>query len=138
MIVWEPSGAWEDEELASVAARLDLVVAFDPMLSPRPPGQRVYARLRTLGARQSFPTAALEDIRRVRLHEISRDMLSVTTQMMNFTSDIMGTAPQVDLNYAAEMPVAPTTPSSDLTIYDAIDLSTEPNDECSCDGSTTE
>ena len=61
-IVWEPRGAWEDEELAALATHLDLVVAFDPTLSPRPPGERVYARLQTMGARQSFATAALEDV----------------------------------------------------------------------------
>ena len=60
--VWEPSGPWQPEEAAALAASLDLVLAFDPLLSPRPPGRVAYARLRALGARKSFSDTALEQV----------------------------------------------------------------------------
>lgn len=59
---WEPSGPWQPEEAAELASSLDLVLAFDPLLSPRPPGRVAYARLRALGARKSFSDTALEQV----------------------------------------------------------------------------
>jgi hypothetical protein len=58
--VWEPSGAWERERAEALSAELGLVLAFDPLVDPRPAGAAAYARLRALGARRSFSQAALE------------------------------------------------------------------------------
>jgi uncharacterized protein YecE (DUF72 family) len=58
--VWEPSGAWERERAEALSAELGLVLAFDPLVDPRPAGATAYARLRALGARRSFSQAALE------------------------------------------------------------------------------
>ena len=58
--VWEPSGAWERERAEALSAELGLVLAFDPLIDPRPAGATAYARLRALGARRSFSQAALE------------------------------------------------------------------------------
>jgi uncharacterized protein YecE (DUF72 family) len=60
--VWEPSGPWQPEEAAALATSLDLVLAFDPLLAPRPPGRVAYARLRALGARKSFSDTVLEQV----------------------------------------------------------------------------
>ena len=60
--VWEPSGPWQPEEAAALASSLGLVLAFDPLLAERPPGDVAYARLRALGARSSFSDAALEQV----------------------------------------------------------------------------
>jgi uncharacterized protein YecE (DUF72 family) len=60
--VWEPSGPWEASEAGELATELGLVLAFDPLLAPRPPGRIAYARLRALGARKSFSDAALEQV----------------------------------------------------------------------------
>jgi uncharacterized protein YecE (DUF72 family) len=60
--VWAPSGPWEPDDAARQAASLGLVLAFDPLLQPRPPGPVAYARLRALGARRSFSDALLEDV----------------------------------------------------------------------------
>jgi uncharacterized protein YecE (DUF72 family) len=59
---WEPSGPWLPEDASAFAASLDLVLAFDPLLSPRPTGRVAYARLRALGARKSFSDTALEQV----------------------------------------------------------------------------
>lgn len=60
--VWAPSGPWEPDEAERVAASLDLTLAFDPLVQPKPSGRIIYARLRALGARQSFSDALLEDV----------------------------------------------------------------------------
>jgi hypothetical protein len=60
--VWAPSGPWEVEDAARLASSLDLVLAFDPLLQPRPPGPVVYARLLALGARRSFSDGLLEEV----------------------------------------------------------------------------
>jgi uncharacterized protein YecE (DUF72 family) len=60
--VWAPSGPWEPDEAERVATSLGLVLAFDPLLQPKPAGPVVYARLRALGARRSFSDALLEDV----------------------------------------------------------------------------
>jgi hypothetical protein len=60
--VWDPSGPWEPEAAAAFARELGLVLAFDPLIAPRPIGDVTYARLRALGARKSFSEAALEDV----------------------------------------------------------------------------
>jgi uncharacterized protein YecE (DUF72 family) len=60
--VWDPSGPWEAEDAANFAHELGLVLAFDPLISPRPIGDVTYARLRALGARKTFSEAALEEI----------------------------------------------------------------------------
>jgi uncharacterized protein YecE (DUF72 family) len=59
--VWSYSGAWEAEQAERVAAELGFVCAFDPLEAERPPGDRVYARLRALGHRRSFSEASLQD-----------------------------------------------------------------------------
>jgi hypothetical protein len=58
--VWEPSGAWERERAEALSTELGLVLAFDPLVDPRPAGATAYARLRALGARRNFSQAALE------------------------------------------------------------------------------
>ncbi len=60
--VWMPSGPWEIEDAATLAASLDLVLGFDPLLQPRPAGRVTYARLLALGARTGFSDAVLEDV----------------------------------------------------------------------------
>jgi uncharacterized protein YecE (DUF72 family) len=60
--VWDPSGPWEPDTAAQLAHELGLVLAFDPLIAPRPIGDVTYARLRALGARRSFSESALEDI----------------------------------------------------------------------------
>jgi uncharacterized protein YecE (DUF72 family) len=60
--VWAPSGPWEPDEAERLAESLDLVLAFDPLLQPRPRGPIAYARLRALGARKSFSDALLQDV----------------------------------------------------------------------------
>jgi uncharacterized protein YecE (DUF72 family) len=60
--VWEASGPWQADEAAQLATALGLVLAFDPLLAPRPPGDIAYARLRALGARRSFSDAALAQV----------------------------------------------------------------------------
>ena len=54
------SGAWERERAEELSAKLGLVLAFDPLVDPRPAGPVAYARLRALGMRRSFSQAALE------------------------------------------------------------------------------
>ena len=58
--VWEPSGAWERERAEELSAKLGLVLAYDPLVDPRPAGPASYLRLRAFGARRSFSQAALE------------------------------------------------------------------------------
>jgi hypothetical protein len=58
--VWEPSGAWEREDAERLSQELGLVLAFDPLVDPRPAGPVSYARLQALGVRRSFSQAALE------------------------------------------------------------------------------
>jgi uncharacterized protein YecE (DUF72 family) len=60
--VWAPSGPWEPDQAERVARELDLVLAFDPLYQPKPAGPIAYARLRSLGAQQSFSDALLEDV----------------------------------------------------------------------------
>ena len=60
--VWAPSGPWESHEAEPVAAALGLVLAFDPLLQPMPVADIAYARLRALGARQSFSESILADV----------------------------------------------------------------------------
>jgi uncharacterized protein YecE (DUF72 family) len=60
--VWAPNGPWEVDDAERVATSLDMVLAFDPLLAPLPSGPLAYARLRALGARQSFSDAVLEDV----------------------------------------------------------------------------
>jgi len=58
--VWEPNGPWEHERARVLAAELGLVLAFDPLLEPRPDGPVAYACMRAIGVRRSFSQAALE------------------------------------------------------------------------------
>lgn len=58
--VWAPRGLWQPEETAPLCADLGLVLAFDPLQTPRPAGGVVYAELRALGHRKNFSHAALE------------------------------------------------------------------------------
>lgn len=58
--VWEPSGAWERDRAEALCAQLGLVLAYDPLVDPRPAGPASYVRLRAFGARRSFSQAALE------------------------------------------------------------------------------
>lgn len=60
--VWEPNGPWEAQDAAQFAARLGLVLAFDPLLDPFPEGEVAYARLRALGERKNFSDSTLEDV----------------------------------------------------------------------------
>jgi uncharacterized protein YecE (DUF72 family) len=60
--VWAPSGPWEAEDAQQVADAAGFVRAFDPLLDALPSRPVVYARLRALGARQSFSPAILEDV----------------------------------------------------------------------------
>lgn len=60
-IVWAPSGPWERDHAARVAAELGLVLAFDPLEEDCPEGPFAYARLIAIGARRSFSPALLED-----------------------------------------------------------------------------
>jgi hypothetical protein len=59
-LVWAPRGPWDEDAVHEVATRLDLVLAFDPSVDARPPGEVVYARMTALGATRAFSDAALE------------------------------------------------------------------------------
>jgi uncharacterized protein YecE (DUF72 family) len=61
MWVWAYRGPWEAPQAHTLAGQLGLVCAFDPLHDERPPGPRVYAQLRALGARTSYSDAVLED-----------------------------------------------------------------------------
>jgi len=60
--VWEPAGAWEQQDAERLARGLGLVLAFDPLLTAKPPGSVAYARLRALGGRRSFSQSLLEEV----------------------------------------------------------------------------
>jgi hypothetical protein len=76
--VWAPRGPWEPEQAARFAESVGLVLAFDPLLDPRPPGPVVYARLTALGVRRSFSDAALDDALDVILSEpVERGYISI-------------------------------------------------------------
>lgn len=59
--VWAPSGLWEEQDSAELAAGLGLVRAFDPLHEERPPGPIAYAHLRALGVQSSFSETVLAD-----------------------------------------------------------------------------
>lgn len=62
-LVWHPTGLWDREIAAPFARKLGVVLAFDPLESDPPEGERlVYARLRAMGMRSRFDETALLDI----------------------------------------------------------------------------
>lgn len=61
-IAWEPRGVWEPETAASVAKKLGIDLALDPLGDPREPffdETLRYWRLGTVGGRTEFPPARL-------------------------------------------------------------------------------
>lgn len=58
-LVWSPSGLWEDEEAARMAAKLGAVLAVDPLGNDVPEGPIAYARIRTMGTRSRLSTGLL-------------------------------------------------------------------------------
>src|SRR5699024_3443531 len=61
-LVWDPRGLWEREEIEKLASRYGWVAAFDPLEDPVPPGDVVYARLPTIGARNRISNGMLFDV----------------------------------------------------------------------------
>lgn len=62
-IVWHATGLWDHEIAAPFARKLGVLLAFDPLESDPPEGERVvYARLRAMGTRSRFDETALLDI----------------------------------------------------------------------------
>ena len=61
-IVWEPSGLWEIEDAASLAAKLEITVAVDPARDAMPPGPVAYGRLRAAGGTRAFSTTSLQKV----------------------------------------------------------------------------
>ncbi len=62
-LVWHPTGLWDHELALPFARKLGLVLAFDPLESEPPEGDRlVYARLRAMGMRSRFDETALLDV----------------------------------------------------------------------------
>lgn len=58
-IAWEPSGLWEIEDAAALAAKLGVVVVVDPSRDEVPRGPVAYGRLRALGGTRAYSAAAL-------------------------------------------------------------------------------
>ena len=58
-LVWEPSGLWDHEEAARVAAEFGAIVAGDP-LQDEPAAAMAYARMRGLGTDQRYTMGRLE------------------------------------------------------------------------------
>jgi uncharacterized protein YecE (DUF72 family) len=61
-IAWEPRGLWEPEDAASLAKKLGVDLAMDPLADPREPffhDVLRYWRLGTVGGRTEFPPARL-------------------------------------------------------------------------------
>src|SRR5690606_19832273 len=61
MLVWDPKGLWEREEIERVAEREGVLAAFDPLEDETPDGDIVYARLRTVGARNRITSGMLTE-----------------------------------------------------------------------------
>jgi len=57
--VWVPSGLWEQEDAARLAADLGLVLGCDPLEMPIPEASVAYCRLLALGGRTRFSEAML-------------------------------------------------------------------------------
>jgi hypothetical protein len=60
--VWSPSGLWEQEQIGSVARKLALVPAFDPLTAEPISGSFAYARLVSLGIQRRFSDTMLEQV----------------------------------------------------------------------------
>jgi hypothetical protein len=59
-IVWHPSGLWEAEHAQPFAAKLGVILAFDPLEEEEPPSEEpAYARLRAVGMRTRFNESLL-------------------------------------------------------------------------------
>ncbi|HEY8429146.1 MAG TPA: hypothetical protein VIL20_12255 [Sandaracinaceae bacterium] len=62
-LVWHPTGLWDWELARPFAAKLGVHLAFDPLETDPPPGDRLlYGRLRALGARSRFTETLLLDV----------------------------------------------------------------------------
>lgn len=57
---WEPSGLWDPDKSYPFAEKLNLVCAFDPLKQPPPPGDVLYAHLRSLGAQTHISDSMLD------------------------------------------------------------------------------
>lgn len=62
-LVWHPTGLWDFEIARPVAEKLGVLLAFDPLETEPPGGDRLlYARLRAIGARSRFSETLLLDL----------------------------------------------------------------------------
>ncbi len=62
-LVWHPTGLWDWELARPVADKLGCVLAFDPLETDPPAGDRLlYARLKAIGARSRFSETILLDL----------------------------------------------------------------------------
>lgn len=62
-LVWHPTGLWDRELALPFAEKLGVILAFDPLESEPPTGDRLlYARLRGVGMRSRFSETMLLDI----------------------------------------------------------------------------
>jgi hypothetical protein len=62
LIVWRPTGLWEQALLQKMAESLSVVGSFDGIDDPVPNRDVVYASLPAEGLRQSFSHAQLQDV----------------------------------------------------------------------------
>lgn len=62
MIVWSAGGLWEPDEAQRFARRLGVTCAYDPLEDEAPDEEILYARLKAVGGRKSFPEGALMDV----------------------------------------------------------------------------
>src|SRR5690606_7369207 len=60
-LVWDPKGLWEREDIEDIAEREGILAAFDPLEDEAPPGDVLYARLRTVGARNRITGGMLTE-----------------------------------------------------------------------------
>lgn len=62
-IFWQPGGLWDLELAAPFAKKLDISLAFDPLMAEEiPSGSSLYFRLEAVGGRQRFATSVAYDL----------------------------------------------------------------------------
>jgi len=74
LLVWEPRGRWEREEICSLCEKLDLVPCVDPFKNEPLPGKVGYFRLHgKTGYRYKYTDSDLEELKKIARYALGRD-----------------------------------------------------------------